>query len=86
MTRGEKSIRLQNGEIPAESVTCVDSLAAGDIFHGAFCYGYLEKELGFEQALEYASKIATESVKYKGPREWMRHIDVVTSEVVSSSI
>ncbi len=86
MTRGEKSIRLQNGEIPAESVTCVDSLAAGDIFHGAFCYGYLEKELGFEQALEYASKIATESVKYKGPREWMRHIDAVTSEVVSSSI
>lgn len=71
MTRGEKTIRTQNGEIDIEPVVCVDSLAAGDIFHGAFCYGYLEKEYAFEQALRYAAKVASESVRYKGPRAWM---------------
>lgn len=74
MTRGEKAIRTQNGEIEIEPVECIDSLAAGDIFHGAFCFAYLEKEYNFEQALKYASKIASESVKYKGPRAWMTSI------------
>lgn len=73
MTRGEKSIRTQNSEIKVDSVECVDSLAAGDIFHGAFCYAFVEKKHAFEEALQFASQIASESVKYKGPREWMNH-------------
>lgn len=68
MTRGEKSIKMQTGKIDVEQTVCVDSLAAGDIFHGAFCYAYLDKEYTFEKALQFASKIATESVKHKGPR------------------
>ena len=72
ITRGEKAIRTQNGEIGVEAVECVDSLAAGDIFHGAFCYAFLEKNFDFEQALKYAAKVASESVKYKGPRAWMQ--------------
>lgn len=71
MTRGGKSIRTENGSIEVEKVECVDSLAAGDILHGAFCYALLEKEYEFEKALEYASGVASESVKYKGPRAWM---------------
>lgn len=71
MTRGEKSIRTQDNEIDIEPVDCIDSLAAGDIFHGAFCFAFLEKGLSFEEALRYASKVASESVKYKGPRAWM---------------
>lgn len=86
MTRGEKSIRTCKGEIDIESVACVDSLAAGDIFHGAFCYAYLEKydgheandasrrEQAFEKALRFAAKVASESVKYKGPRAWIEII------------
>ncbi|MCQ2519054.1 MAG: PfkB family carbohydrate kinase [Lachnospiraceae bacterium] len=70
MTRGEKSIITKSGEIAVEHVECVDSLAAGDIFHGAFCFAYLEKEYDFKIALEFAAKVASESVKYKGPREW----------------
>lgn len=71
MTRGKKAIRTENGEINIEQTDCVDSLAAGDIFHGAFCFAFLEKGLAFEPALRYASKVASESVKYKGPRAWM---------------
>lgn len=76
MTRGGKSIRTANGEIGIEPVECVDSLAAGDIFHGAFCYAYLEKEYAFEEALRYASGVAGESVKYRGPRAWMNGPDM----------
>ena len=74
MTRGEKPIRLADGEIPVASVTCVDSLAAGDIFHGAFCFAYYHKQFDFREALTFASKIATESVKYAGPWEWAKKV------------
>ena len=75
VTRGEKQILLADGEIPVESVACADSLAAGDIFHGAFCFAYYHKHNDFKTALSFASKIATESVKYAGPREWAKHIE-----------
>ena len=61
-------------ELPVESVRAVDTLGAGDIFHGAFCYGYFEKGHSCEEALLFAGKVASESVKYKGPREWMVHL------------
>ena len=86
MTRGERPIlyrktelvqrkcpgRQVEKEIPVEPVTAVDTLGAGDIFHGAFCYGYFEKGYSCEEALAFAGKVASESVKYKGPREWMK--------------
>ncbi len=68
ITRGEKSILLPNKELAVKKVNCVDSLAAGDILHGAFCYAYYEMENSFEDALTWASDIASESVRYKGPR------------------
>ena len=74
MTRGEKPVLLTDGEIPVASVTCVDSLAAGDIFHGAFCFAYYHKQFDFKAALSFASKIATESVKYEGPWEWAKQV------------
>lgn len=90
ITRGEKpilylgteieqrvcSILPEKKEIPVESVEAVDTLGAGDIFHGAFCYGYFEQGYSCEEALRFAGKVASESVKYRGPREWMRHFPV----------
>lgn len=75
ITRGEKPILLTDGEIPVGPVACADTLAAGDIFHGAFCFAYYHKHSDFKAALTFASKIAAESVKYAGPREWADHID-----------
>ena len=74
ITRGEKPILLADGEPPVESVACTDSLAAGDIFHGAICFAYYHEHRGFKEALVFASKIAAESVKYIGPREWAKHV------------
>ncbi len=88
VTRGERPILYQGTdfvqndcpalpekkELQVEKVQAVDTLGAGDIFHGAFCYGYFEKEYSCEDALIFAGKVASESVKYQGPREWMVHL------------
>lgn len=74
ITRGERPILYGGKELPVESVQAVDTLGAGDIFHGAFCYGYFEKGYSCEDALIFAGKVASESVRYKGPREWMVHL------------
>lgn len=75
MTRGERPILYGEkdilAEIPVEKAEAVDTLGAGDIFHGAFCFGYFEKGHSWEEALMFAGKVASESVKYRGPREWM---------------
>jgi len=65
ITRGEKPlIVLQNGnvtEIPVPSVAAVDTLAAGDIFHGAFCYHYLQTNGDFQESLLKAADMASRS-------------------------
>ncbi len=73
ITRGEKPILYNGTEISVEQVETVDTLGAGDIFHGAFCYGYFEQEYSCENALRFAGKVASESVKYRGPREWIKN-------------
>lgn len=72
----EESKEKDRKELPVEPVTAVDTLGAGDIFHGAFCYGYFEQKYSWEEALRFAGEVASESVKYRGPREWMRHFPV----------
>lgn len=74
ITRGERPILYNGKELPVETVTAVDTLGAGDIFHGAFCYGYFGKGYSCERALMFAGRVASESVKYRGPREWMKHL------------
>lgn len=74
ITNGEKPIqylsRGKRGELPAPSVKTVDTLGAGDIFHGAFCY-YILRE-SFPDALAAAGKIAARSCQFFGTREWMQ--------------
>lgn len=75
ITRGERPILYGGKELFVEQVQAVDTLGAGDIFHGAFCYGYFEKGYSCEEALIFAGKVASESVKYRGPREWMKYLE-----------
>jgi sugar/nucleoside kinase (ribokinase family) len=77
ITRGDKDIlyREKTGQnnIPVKKVRAVDTLGAGDILHGAFCYYYI-KTRKFIKALEYASEVATISCRYYGTREWARKL------------
>jgi sugar/nucleoside kinase (ribokinase family) len=54
-------------------VAAVDTMGAGDIFHGAFCY-FFSIGYGFEESLERAAEIASESCRYRGTREWAEHL------------
>ena len=75
ITRGGKSIISNLGEIPITSSSkVIDTLGAGDIFHGAFCFYYFNNKNNFYDSLKLASYIASKSVEFKGPREWINHI------------
>lgn len=75
ITRGQQNISgISAGEkfeIEVEKIRPKDTLGAGDFFHGAFCYAYLESG-NFIESLRYASTIATRSCRYKGTRYWLK--------------
>jgi len=77
ITRGEKPIIVNEGEanmlleVPQSDV--VDTLGAGDILHGAFCYFYAEQN-NFMHALRNATQIASFSCEFHGPRAWMEQV------------
>ena len=74
ITRGEKAIITNEGEVnflvDVPKIEAVDSLGAGDIFHGAFCYFYAQTK-NFLISLEKAAQIAAYSCQFPGPRGWM---------------
>ncbi len=76
MTHGEKPIQyctpITDGTIPIPSLQAVDTLGAGDIFHGAFCHFMFDYP--FPEALAKASEIASQSCLYFGTRQWINYI------------
>lgn len=75
VTRGERPIlyRTEGGvvELPVPRVEAVDTLGAGDIFHGAFAY-YFARGSQFADALDRAGAVAARSCRSFGTRAWMR--------------
>ena len=73
-TRGARPIlwfdRETSGDLSAPSVPVVDTLGAGDIFHGAFCFHHAAGG-GFTEALEAAAEVASTACTAFGPRAWM---------------
>jgi sugar/nucleoside kinase (ribokinase family) len=55
--------------INVPSIQPVDTLGAGDIFHGAFCHYILHET--FPEALSLSAKIAGYSCQFFGTRRWM---------------
>ncbi len=71
ITHGKNEIELSNFKIKVPQVSAIDTLGAGDIFHGAFCHFILEQN--FTIALSEAAKVAAHSCQFFGTREWMKH-------------
>lgn len=73
ITRGGASIRYshqkEQGEIPVPIISSVDTLGAGDIFHGAFCHWILKKS--FPEALRQAAQVAALACQSFGTRQWL---------------
>lgn len=58
------------GEIAPPMVEAVDTMGAGDIFHGAFCRAWT-RGAEFAAALAEAAAVASRSCRYSGTRAWM---------------
>jgi sugar/nucleoside kinase (ribokinase family) len=73
ITHGEKPIEYlsstKTGSVNVPEITAVDTLGAGDIFHGAFCHYILQGS--FTDALAQAANIAAESCRCFGTRRWI---------------
>lgn len=74
VTRGGDSIlwsdRPQSiSSLPVPTVQPLDTLGAGDIFHGAFCHFILGQS--FREAMESAAAIAALACQYMGTRQWL---------------
>jgi sugar/nucleoside kinase (ribokinase family) len=76
ITQGEQAIRYLEREnnstistISVPTIKPVDTLGAGDIFHGAFCHYILQEN--FSTALKLAAKVASRSCLSFGTRSWL---------------
>ncbi|MBD2097066.1 sugar kinase [Trichocoleus sp. FACHB-591] len=58
------------GAIAVPPVNVVDTLGAGDIFHGAFCHFILQAN--FQRALAEAAQVAARSCECFGTRGWLQ--------------
>lgn len=77
ITRGAASVRYfdggEFGETRVRKIRAVDTLGAGDVFHGAYCYYACQQATTFGDALALASRVASFSTRYEGTRSWMSH-------------
>jgi sugar/nucleoside kinase (ribokinase family) len=75
ISRGDRSIQFVDGdgrgEVKVRKVRAVDTLGAGDILHGAFCYYACQAGNGLRDALAAAARVATFSCRFSGTRSWM---------------
>jgi sugar/nucleoside kinase (ribokinase family) len=73
VTRGAKPIlgwdRGRRFEIEIARIGAVDTLGAGDVLHGAFCFHFARLQ-DFEPALRLAADLATRSCRGLGVRAW----------------
>ena len=73
ITQGNRAVQYLNrgtaGEIAIPVIQAVDTLGAGDIFHGAFCHYILRED--FPTALKLAAKTASHSCMFFGTRKWL---------------
>ncbi len=76
ISRGARPILVSEngvrGEIPvAPTPGVVDTVGAGDVLHGAFCYFLPASGGDFRGSLRRASVVASLSCRYFGTRQWM---------------
>jgi sugar/nucleoside kinase (ribokinase family) len=84
ITRGSESIQYvcgeQKGEVTVCPITPVDTLGAGDAFHGAFCHCIAQAQ--FVEALRGASVIAALACQEFGTRSWLERLSAHTKSVL----
>ncbi|MGF1457762.1 MAG: PfkB family carbohydrate kinase [Leptolyngbyaceae cyanobacterium] len=77
VTRGGQPILYHtptaHGELPVPTIHPVDTLGAGDIFHGAFCAAFAQTQ-DFLPAMRQAAQVAALACRFFGTRQWLKHL------------
>ena len=75
ITKGESDVvwssEGERGVVSIPQIDAIDTLGAGDIFHGALCY-YLSVKPSFVTALEASARVASASCLHLGTRAWIK--------------
>src|SRR6185312_14480038 len=78
VTRGGEPIlwwdKGGTGEVPIRPVEVVDTLGAGDFFHGAFCWFLTQPGLAFADQLGAAAEVSGVRCASLGPRRWLDNL------------
>lgn len=61
----------ESGSVPVQPVVVVDTLGAGDAFHGAYSYFSTQTESGITQRIERSAGVAALRCSVVGPRAWL---------------
>lgn len=79
-TAGAEPVRWwmndRSGDIHVPAVRAVDTLGAGDAFHGAYAYA-LACGANIEQRISFANEVAAIRCAHIGPRSWLGAITTV---------
>jgi len=62
------------GAVPVEPVAVVDTLGAGDAFHGAYAYYSAHGEHGVVERVELSARVAALRCSVIGPRAWLSRL------------
>ena len=62
----------QHSTCPCPEISVVDTLGAGDFFHGAFAFWI--SRMSFKASIQAASVIASLSCQFPGTRDWLSKI------------
>lgn len=61
----------ESGSVPVAPVAVVDTLGAGDAFHGAYSYFSTQNESSVAERIERSARVAALRCSVVGPRAWL---------------
>jgi sugar/nucleoside kinase (ribokinase family) len=64
----------ESGSVPVEPVLVVDTLGAGDAFHGAYSYFSTQLESGVAERIDRSARVAALRCSVVGPRAWLSEL------------
>jgi sugar/nucleoside kinase (ribokinase family) len=64
----------KSGSVAVEPVTVVDTLGAGDAFHGAYSYFSTQGESSVAERIERSTRVAALRCSVVGPRAWLSEL------------
>lgn len=79
-THGGEPVRWwsqgDQGSVPVPPVAVVDTLGAGDVFHGAYAYFSTRGETGIAERIDRCARVAALRCSVVGPRAWLDELPI----------